>query len=244
MKIRADYHTHTFYSDGKSTIEDNVRSAVQKGLQVVGISDHGWGHAFYGIKKEKRHEIFAEIERLQQIYPQIRVMKAIEANILGPSGKIDLTPEDMKDYDIVLAGYHFGSKPASASDVLSHLINYMNRLFGLFKKTAVRRNTDSLIVAMRDYPFQVLTHPGDKGPVDIVRIAEAAIKYNKILEVNKRHHHMTVEQLRLIRDMDVKILISSDAHTTQDIGEVQECIDRLKQADFDLRKVINLEEEA
>lgn len=244
MKIRADYHTHTFYSDGKSTIEDNVRTAVEKGLQVIGISDHGWGHAFYGIKKEKRGEIFAEIERLKQKYPDIRIMKAIEANILGPSGKLDITPEEMQDYDIVLAGYHFGSKPASASDVLSHLINYLNRLFGLFRKTAIRRNTDSLIVAMCDYPFQVLTHPGDKGPVDIVRIAEASIKYNKILEVNKRHHYMTVEQLRQIRDMDVKILLSSDAHTTEDIGEVDECIDRLRQADFDMKKVINLKEES
>ena len=44
LKVVADYHTHTIYSDGKGTIEQNVKSAIDKGLEIIGISDHGYKH--------------------------------------------------------------------------------------------------------------------------------------------------------------------------------------------------------
>ena len=37
MKILADYHTHTIYSHGKGTIEDNVKVAISKGIETLGI---------------------------------------------------------------------------------------------------------------------------------------------------------------------------------------------------------------
>ena len=47
-----DLHTHTTYSHGKGSIEDNVREAFNQGLEFVAISDHGPGHLFYGINRE------------------------------------------------------------------------------------------------------------------------------------------------------------------------------------------------
>ena len=44
MEIIADYHTHTVYSHGKGTIEDNVKVAIQKNIKKIGISDHGYKH--------------------------------------------------------------------------------------------------------------------------------------------------------------------------------------------------------
>lgn len=240
MRISADYHTHTTYSDGRTSHEDNVRQAIQLGLKTIGIADHAWGHAFYGIKKNRMSEIQREVARLKERYPEIRILLSIEANILGRSGKLDVTKEEMGWFDVVQAGYHFGSKPTSLDDVLTHLINYLNRLFGLFKKIAIKRNTQALINAMKNYPFHILTHPGDKGPVDIVAVAEASIKYNKMLEINKRHSYMTVEQLKQIKDMDVKLVIGSDAHRLEDIGQVDECIARVIESGVDPIKVVNL----
>ena len=39
MEILADYHTHTVYSHGKGSIEDNVKVAISKGVvfQTMGI---------------------------------------------------------------------------------------------------------------------------------------------------------------------------------------------------------------
>ena len=44
MQILADYHTHTKYSHGKGTIEENVLEAISKGIKTIGISDHGYKH--------------------------------------------------------------------------------------------------------------------------------------------------------------------------------------------------------
>lgn len=57
MKIIADYHTHTIFSNGKNgkrkhaigTIEENVQEAIKKGLKTIGISDHGYRHLLYGL---------------------------------------------------------------------------------------------------------------------------------------------------------------------------------------------------
>ena len=40
-----DLHMHTIYSDGKNVAEDMILTAIEKGLDCVGISDHS--HAAY-----------------------------------------------------------------------------------------------------------------------------------------------------------------------------------------------------
>ena len=41
MHVFADLHTHTRFSHGRGTVEDNVRAAAQRGLSQVAITDHG-----------------------------------------------------------------------------------------------------------------------------------------------------------------------------------------------------------
>lgn len=40
MKLRADFHTHTTYCDGKSTPRQMVEAAYRMGLTDFGISGH------------------------------------------------------------------------------------------------------------------------------------------------------------------------------------------------------------
>ena len=44
MIITADYHTHTNYSHGKGTPEENVLVAIEKGLRRIAISEHAGAH--------------------------------------------------------------------------------------------------------------------------------------------------------------------------------------------------------
>ena len=89
-----DYHTHTIYSHGKGTVEDNVREAHEKGLSAIAITDHGPGHLTYGFDMKKVKEIRAEIGRLQEIYPDVKILLGIEANTKRTAPYIDLTEEE------------------------------------------------------------------------------------------------------------------------------------------------------
>ncbi|MBQ2064101.1 MAG: PHP domain-containing protein, partial [Firmicutes bacterium] len=107
-KLLYDHHTHTTFSHGKGSIEDNVKEAIAKGLTSVGITDHGPGHLTYGLKRENYPVMRAEVDRLNKKYPQIEVLLGVEANIWEPAPHIDVIPEDLPYLDYVIAGYHYG----------------------------------------------------------------------------------------------------------------------------------------
>ena len=91
-----DHHTHTTFSHGKGSIEDNVKVAVEKGLKSIAITDHGPGHLTYGIDRNKIKVMRDEIERLKLVYPQIEILLGVEANTLRVAPYIDLTEDEKK----------------------------------------------------------------------------------------------------------------------------------------------------
>ena len=103
-----DIHTHTTFSHGKGSIEDNVKAALERGLSIIGIADHGPGHLTYGVKRKDLPVMREEIRRLQPLYPNIQILLGVEANIITPSGKLDITEKEANDLDYILAGYHYG----------------------------------------------------------------------------------------------------------------------------------------
>ena len=65
--IFADLHTHTTYSHGKGSVEDNVRAAKFRGLSCLAVTDHGVRHPLVGVKREKfaamRRDVSAAAEK-------------------------------------------------------------------------------------------------------------------------------------------------------------------------------------
>ncbi len=240
-RIKADYHTHTTYSDGKGRVLDNVRAARKKGIMTLAISDHGWGHGFFGLKKNLKEDYFREIEEARRIFPDMKILKAIECNILGADGALDISPEEMKEFDLILCGYHFGSRPRGLGDLFMHAINGLNKHTGLFKRRVIEKNTQAILRAM-DHPIDILTHPGDKGQVDILPIAKKAGERGIKLEINERHNHLDLQQLKMIKDMEVDFILSSDAHYPEAIGQVEEAYSKILQSGLDLGKIKNLRE--
>lgn len=241
-RLRADYHTHTHYSDGKGTVLDNVRAARKKGIFTLAISDHSWGHGYFGLKRKQKSSYLDDIDEARRIFPDMQILKGIECNILGPDGAVDLSPEEMKEFDLILCGYHFGSRIRNGRDLFMHAANALHKYTGLARNYVTRKNTQALIRAL-DHPIDVLTHPGDKGPVDIRPIAEKAAQRGIKLEINQRHKHLTSEQLKQIKDLDLKYILSSDAHRPEAIGEVEKAYAAILASELDVRKIVNLKED-
>ena len=68
MILTADYHTHTPYSHGKNTVAENVAQAAKIGLKQVAITDHGFTHLAYGIRRKEVEPFMAECRAAEAEY--------------------------------------------------------------------------------------------------------------------------------------------------------------------------------
>lgn len=95
--IKADFHTHTNYCDGRNTPREMVEAAYKMGLTDYGVSGHAWFP--YGWDGGMSDEIYAayrrELSELKAEYAgRMNVYIGVELDALGP------VPE---------AEYHIGS---------------------------------------------------------------------------------------------------------------------------------------
>ncbi len=236
MKILADYHTHTLYSHGKGTIEDNVKVAISKGIETIGISDHSYGHLTYGVKKQDLYKMREEVDILNEKYKdKIKILLGVESNILDDKGNIDCNDKIREVLDYVMAGYHFGSKPTNIKGLINHASNY-----ALNSQKSKEYNTTAIINAMKNNDIFVITHPGDKGDVYIEEVAKVAKQTNTRLEINSSHKFLNVEQLRAIKDIGNSFIVGSDAHIPNNVGNFDLAINTIKEANIDLSLIENI----
>ena len=80
MILTADYHTHTPYSHGKGTVEENAARAKELGLKQIGITDHGFSHLAFGLKRKKVPDLIADCKRASEKLG-IDVLVGMESNI-------------------------------------------------------------------------------------------------------------------------------------------------------------------
>lgn len=236
MKCIAEYHCHTIYSDGKSTMEENVKFAIEMGLQKIGISDHGYKHKGFGVKYKNYPKMKSEIEALREKYPQIKILLGVEANILDDKGNIDVDDYVRKYVDYVIAGYHFGSMPSNLRGLENHIRNFIKPL----KPKEIDYNTRALVNAMKKNNIFILTHPGDKGLVYIEEVAKAAEETKTVLEINAHHNNLSIEQIEIAKKYDVLFSVGSDAHHYTHMKMIEEAILRAEKAGLDGSRIINV----
>ncbi|MBS5023450.1 MAG: PHP domain-containing protein, partial [Firmicutes bacterium] len=105
MILTADYHTHTPYSHGKGTVEENAARAKELGLKQIGITDHGFSHIAFGLRRKRVPALIAECRAASEKLG-IDVLVGMESNIRGVSGLTDLTERDYENFDLFICGKH------------------------------------------------------------------------------------------------------------------------------------------
>jgi putative hydrolase len=250
--LEGDYHTHTIYSSGlrkkgphhaTGSIEDNVVAAYNKGLKTIVISDHGPGHYLYGLRLEYLEEIKEEIKRLREIYQPkgLRILLGLESNLIGMDGELDVDDKLLKDLDILLMGYHYGAKSVGAKDAINLYCNsQISKLVDNMSEKSKDVMTTAYIKAMQKYPIDIITHPGAKAEIHIRELAKEAIKYDTALEISSKHKELSVESLKEIHDIEVKLYLNSDAHLPSWVGEAEKGIRKAKESGIDLNRIVNI----
>ena len=242
MKLIFDLHTHTIFSHGKGTIEENVKAGIEVGLKTIGISDHGPGHVTYGVKRSNFPVMRQEIDRLKIKYPEIEILLGMEANVMNLSGKTDLADEEIPLFDYINAGYHygvFGEKPMLSAKI--HAGNLLRDLTSLSSRKLKRLNTELALNAIYENKITVLTHPGFKEDSDIKEIAKACAERGTYLEISDHHAFLSIEAIKIASKTEVKFVIQSDAHTPERVGAFRNGYERARAAGLDLSRIVNLE---
>ena len=245
MKLTAEIHCHTVYSHGTGTIEDNVLAAREKGIKKIIISEHGPGHM---VARHNTNETYLkmkeEIISLRKKYPDMEILMGLEANIISTKGDLDVNDELLDIIEVLYCGIHLMSIPKNLSALFN--LQFMNTLyckFGIFKKRQTKINTNAVINAMNKYPLRMITHPDTRGPVDIIKIAKEAHKYNIMLEINDTQSKLNALDIKLIEknNIDIMYAVGSDAHSKKDIGKWSNAKKIIEQSNINLDKIWNVE---
>ena len=86
----------------------------------------------------------------------------------------------------------------------------------------------------------IITHPGDKGDIYIEEVAKVAENTNTRLEINSSHSFLNVEQLKKIKDYNLKFIIGSDAHIPQNVGNFELALDTVNKSGLNKSLIENI----
>ena len=242
MKITLDLHTHTVFSHGKGTIEENARAAKQKGLYGIAITDHGFSHPAFGMRR-KRVPVMRALTSVAEEQNGVKVLLGIESNIRGVDGTIDVEERDYASLDVVLAGVHkfiFYKTPGDFARLL--LKNMLHDTFKM-KPTdkLIKYNTACYVNAIKKNPIDVVTHVGYGCCCDAVEVAKAAADYGTLMEISAKKTHLSDEEWRRVIATGVNFVVNSDAHSTDRIGDATLVEDLFKRVNFPMERIMNID---
>lgn len=247
MKFIGDYHTHTIYSrkpyipyhHAKGSIEDNIISAKENGLQELGIADHGFTHRFFGCSRKNLKKTKEEILRLSQKH-NIKVYFGVEANFISQDGTIDIIDSDKNYLDIILCGFHRVAKPKTLKDKFKIFIpNMLAKFFGTSKKL-IERNTNTVINAIKKNDIDIVTHLNSKMKCNVVEIAKVAAEKGTLIEINEKHCDFSKEEIAGMLETKVNFIVSSDAHKPAKIGKFTKVEKLILENNIPESRIVNL----
>ncbi len=201
MKLLVDTHTHTVASGhAYSTLRENALFAARRGLEAFCCTDHG-----PGMKGVAVAFILNVLTSVPDVIEGVRLIRGCELNVMDSEGRLDLQGRFLKNAEFLIASLHDITIPQGS----------------------VEENTAAMTNALKNKYVDVIGHPGNPHyPVCIEEVVDAAKKYNKLIEINSHSFRYRVgspkycrEFIRLCKQKDVRITVSSDAHSCYNIGE-------------------------
>lgn len=241
LRITADYHSHTTYSHGKGSIADNALVAHQKGLQVLAITDHAVRHPFIGVSPKKYDTIRKDLQEVQSHYQDLTLLMGIEANILGTDGEIDVTEDDAKKLDILIAGYHLTSFPYKFADYFKITWNALTKYTMKSTKGQIARNTLMYVNAIKKHKIDVLTHPGFRLDIDYKQVGQACEDYGTYVELSSRHRTPNDDNIEQLLATNCQFVLDSDAHKSIDVGSCDFARSLVEKYDIPHERIANID---
>ena len=202
-----------------------MAEAAQKlGYKYIANTDHSKRVTVAGGLDEK--QVFENIKRtdkLNENFKDFTILKGIEVDILE-DGSLDLSDKVLKELDIVVAAIHYK--------------------FNLSRE----EQTERILRAMDNPYLNIIAHPtgrliNEREPydIDLEKIMQKAKENNCILEINSQPSRLDLNDLnsRKAKEMGVKLVISTDAHSTTQYNFMRFGIGQARRGWIEKNNVIN-----
>jgi DNA polymerase (family 10) len=223
--IRGDLHMHTEATDGRDTIRQMAEAALARGLAYIAITDHSKNLAMTNGLDDAR--ALAHVERIREVdremHDRIRVLAGIEVDILG-DGSLDLEDATLAEMDIVVASVH------------SH-----------FNQPA-EEMTARVLRALENPQVRILGHPTGRKvlgrepyALDVEKVLQRAAEVGVAVEHNASPARADLNDLHLrrAREIGCRIVVNTDAHSTEELDQMRYGITQLRRAWLTAGDVLN-----
>lgn len=224
MRTLLDVHTHTIASGHAfSTMQEMAQAAAEKGLQLLGITEHA-----PGIPGTCAPIYFKNLRCVPRQMYGVELMLGVELNILNYQGDIDMEEELLSRLDLRIAGIHSLCYTPGTTD----------------------ENTASMIGAIRNPWVDIISHPGDgTASLHFEPIVLAAKEHHTLLEINNSSlnpirpkvaaRDNNLEILRLCKRYETPVILGSDAHISFDIANYDHLHELLRLTEFPEALIMN-----
>lgn len=241
MKLTADYHTHTVYSDGKNTFLENFRRAKELGLTEIGCTEHGFSHVFRGLKRRELPQYISEL-RAAEHETGIRALLGLESNIRGESGLCDLNEYDFSDFELFVVGIHVFVNFEKMTDSRLGLGSWFRSQMHIRPSASlVRQTTRAYINAIEKNPVDIISHLNYCCFADPVEVAKCCRDYGTYLEISSKKAHLSDDELAKVADTGVRFVINSDAHSIDRIGDVVRAEEQVTRVGIPPERIDNID---
>ncbi|MGE5494556.1 MAG: PHP domain-containing protein [Burkholderiales bacterium] len=221
MNIEVDTHTHTVLSGhAHSTVIENAAAAAKLGLKGFVITDHG-----PSVQSSAPDYNVSTYSYLPDHISGVRVYGGIEANITDYSGSVDIREKYIKMLDFAIAGMH---------EVV-------------IESGGIGKDTDAVVGALNNKYIDIISHPDNPSYVlDYEAVVKEAARLGKLLEVNDHSIEFRAgganmdNMLRFCKKYDLRVAVSSDAHSAFGIGKFDAAASLLKEKGFPESLIVNL----
>ncbi|HYF95118.1 MAG TPA: PHP domain-containing protein [Symbiobacteriaceae bacterium] len=222
--LTGDLHSHTRASDGTATLPEMAEAARALGHQYLAVCDHSRSLAIAGgLTPERLALQGAEIRRLNRAWCDFRLLRGTEVDILR-DGTLDFPDDVLAELDVVVASIH------------SHM------------HLDAQTQTERLLRAIRNPHVDIVGHPTgrvlgrrDPYPLDMDRIIAACAETGTALEISASPARLDLSDrhARQARQMGVKLVINTDAHSTLELQLLEHGVGQARRAWLEPGDVIN-----
>ncbi len=196
--IRGDLHAHTEWSDGRNTMDQMVETAIDQGLEYLGITDHSVSSTVANGLDQKR--LLAQIEHVRKLNKQIEGITLLAGSEVDirPNGSLDYPDDILAQLNIVIASIHSQFTLSEAA------------------------MTERMIAAIENPHVKIIGHPTGRllgsrpmYPINIDDVIRAAAENNTVLEINASPSRLDLgpEYVRKAKEAGVLMSINTDAHS-------------------------------